>query len=283
MTADRPRTLKLMIALAALLPVCAGGCCLLGGRPPVPPALSAEEVIAALQERARGFRTITDASASLRVQVEAGGEVYKQPSLGIVLAFDSLLPGLWLRAEKLGQKVFNLRAGADYFWLEIPDTKEVVTGGMEAYRQMPQLVHPYEVMLWFGSPEWMGLTWDGTRMTVQPEHYRFDVALGGLALRSVYVDRRSVAVSRIVSYDALGRTRTEVEMGKYQERDGTEFPHLLIVRRPRQGHRIEIRLGKPKLNRPINPAAFRIPRRPGWRHVDLNREPITNVKAFRGE
>jgi len=275
------RTLVLLAVITGLL---CGGCGLFCRRlGPVPPALTREEVVSTLQARARGCTTVTDASASLRVQFEVNGEVQKQPTLGILLAFDGLRPGLWLRGEKLGQKIFTLRAGADYFWLEIPDTQEVVTGGPAAYGAIPGLVNPYEVMLWFGSPDWVGLTWPATTMTVEPEHYRFDVAVGGLPIRSVFVDRRTVTVSRIVSYDAFRRPRTEVLMEDYDEVGAVQFPYRLTVLRHQEGCRLEIRLGRPRLNKPIEASAFAPPPRPGWRHIDLDHEPITSVKAFGGQ
>jgi len=271
------------IVVAAAAALC-GGCSIfrspLG---PVPPPLSRAEVVRLVGERSRRFVTVRDTGISLNIWVMTEKGMKKQPSLGGVLAFDSLRPGLWLRAEKLGQKVFNLRAGADYFWLELPDTREVVTGSRAAYTKLPELIEPYEVMFWFASPEWLGLTWDSTQMFVEPEHYRFDVRSGNLLMRRVYVDRRRVAVSRIVDYDLLGRVSTVVRLESYRETGGVLFPRRLVVERVLAGYRIELRLGRPQFNRPIDPRAFAPAKRPGWRHIDLDREPVSAVKAFRGE
>jgi len=252
------------IVVAAAAALC-GGCSIfrspLG---PVPPPLSRAEVVRLVGERSRRFVTVRDTGISLNIWVMTEKGMKKQPSLGGVLAFDSLRPGLWLRAEKLGQKVFNLRAGADYFWLELPDTREVVTGSRAAYTKLPELIEPYEVMFWFASPEWLGLTWDSTRMSVEPEHYRFDVRSG-------------------VDYDLLGRVSTVVRLESYRETGGVLFPRRLVVERVLAGYRIELRLGRPQFNRPIDPRAFAPAKRPGWRHIDLDREPVSAVKAFRGE
>jgi len=275
---------RLRMAAIVIATALSGGCCLLHRGPgPVPPPLPREQVVQTLRGRADRFVSVVDTGISLSIQVETQEGIKKQPTLGGLLAFDSLRPGLWLRAEKLGQKVFNLRADAERFWLEIPDTREVVVGSREAYSKLPQLIEPYEVMFWFGSPEWLGLTWDSTLMALEPEHYRFDVMAGSLLMRSVFVDRRRLVISRIVDYDLLGSVSTEVLMDRHKETSGVPFPRRLTVIRPQVGYRIELRLGNPRFNTDIDPGAFRPGRRPGWRQIDLDREPLSSVEAFRGD
>ena len=275
---------RLSLAMALMVGAALGGCSLLpaGVGPPLP-ALGRTEVVQMLRERAANFRSVQDDDLTLIIEVVTESGMRRQPALGGVMAFDSLRPGLWLRAEKLGQKVFSLRAGADYLWLEIPDTKEVVTGGRAAFAKLPQLVLPYDVMFWFGSPDWLGLSWGSTVMTIEPECYRFDVMAGSLLLRSVLVDRRRVVVTRILDYDLLGRLSTEVSMDRHEEAQGMLFPSRLTVWRPVAGCRIQLRLGDPEFNRTISEDAFRPLNRPGWRHVDLDKEPLSSVKAFGGE
>ena len=106
--------------------------------------------------------------------------------------------------------------------------------------------------------------------------------MAGLPFRTVYVDRRTVAVSRIIAHDAFGRPRTDVLMDNYKETEGMAFPYRLVVLR-REGYRLQLKLGKPKLNRALDPKLFEPGSRPGWRQINLDQEPITNAKAFRGE
>ena len=271
-----------LVATALLIGAAlSGGCSVLPV--PVGPPLARQQVVETLRQRAARFTTVQDTDLKLVIEVMTEKGMRRQPSLGGALAFDSLRPGLWLRAEKLGQKVFSLRAGADYFWLEIPDTREVVTGGRAAFWKLPQLVLPYDVLLWFGSPDWLGVSWDSTAMTVEPECYRFDVVAGRLPLRSVLVDRRQVVVTRILDYDLLGRLSTDVTMDRYEQAGGVLFPRRLTVWRPVAGYRLQLRLGNPKFNRPINPIVFEPLERQGWPHVDLDREPLSSVKAFGGQ
>jgi hypothetical protein len=279
----RRHGLPLQLLASIALTWTASGCVWLGlKRPPVPPPISRQEVVALLQQRAPRIFTVTDTSASLRVDVVAEGKLDRQPTVGVVLAFDAMRPGLWLRAEKLGQKIFSLRAGADYFWLEVPDTREVIYGSMEAYGSLPQLIHPHEIMFWLGPPERLGLTWPSTTMSVEEEEYRFEVPLAGMPLRTVYVDRRAVAVSRIVTRDAFGRARAEVLMDDYKKVGDALLPHSLVVNRRAEGYILHVRLGSPILNKQLDAAIFKPLERPGWDHINLDREPVSRVKAFGG-
>jgi len=268
------------LGAVVLLPLLVAGCALLPRVEPVPPPLSREEVIAALSTRSEQFRTVVDDRVSLRVEEHTAEGWKKWPSLGGVLAFDRLRPGLWFRAEKLGQRVFDLRAGRDSFWLELPDTREVVTGSTQAFRKVPQLIHPYEVLLWFGAPQWLGLTWKGTTMTLDPEHYRFEVISGGLPLRRVLVDRRRLVVSAIVTYDLIGAPSTEVRMDDYKRVGRWSFPHRLTVTRFEQGYRLRLKLGSPEFNEAIPRTFFEPKERRGWSRVDLDVEPLSSVRAF---
>jgi len=269
---------------AALVLGLSSGCSLLG-RPlgPVPPPVPQEQVVAALRERADCFRTVKDGDVSLLIEVQTEKGFERQPTLGGVVAFDRQWPGLWMLATKMGMEVFLLRADSERFWLELPRTHEVVTGGRHAYRQLPYLISPYEVLAWFGSPAWLGLTSESTRMSLLPEHYRLDVYAGQMLLRTVLVDRRRLAVTAIAEYDALGRLSTEVLMDRYREAGGVLFPHRLAVSRPLDGCRVQLRLGRPKFNVELKPQLFRPARWEGWRVIDLDREPLSSVRAFGGE
>lgn len=248
---------------------------------PVPAPVSSTKVIQRVRRNTHRFQTVVDTHISLYLAAEKNGKWDDMPSLGGLLAFDSQRPGLWLRAEKLGQKIFVLRAGMDYFWLELPDSNEIVTGGPEAYNRLPHLVQPAEAMLWFAGPEWLGLTWDKTEMVVEKEHYRFDVSMSGQIIRKVYIDRRDMHLTRIKMFDFFGRLQTDVRMNRYRNVDGVPFPFRLIVRRPLVGYRIELRLKDPDFNKDIPGQFFEPRKRPEWKHIDLDYEPITRIEAFR--
>jgi len=271
----------LALALAGLLAFGAGGCCTVFGICPVPPPIERAQVEVALAEQAARFHTVTDADISLKIAVIAeDGTEERWPSLGGVLAFDSALPGMWLRAEKFGQKVFSLRARPDGFWMEFPDTREVVTGSAAAYAALPHLIHPHEAVLWLGPPEHLGVTHDTTRMTLESEDYRFDAFAHG---RTVWVDRRRVVISRIVEYDRQGYEVLEVDLERYKRTGEVVFPRRITVRRPQAGYRVRLGLGRPKFNKTIPPSAFEPKPRPGWRPIDLDYEPLSNVEAFGGK
>ena len=266
--------------LAAALLLCANACCLLPrGRGPVPPPITRGEVIEALDRQAQALSSLTDAHIALRTEVTTPEERKKWPKLGGVLAFDSRLPGLWLRGEKLAQKVFDLRATGESFWLAAPREKTVYIGSGAAYDRFPAMVRPAEVLQWFGPPDAMDLNAPTTTMAVEEEDYRFDV-MGGQILRlTVYVDRRRVAVSRIVEWDPdiPGVVRTDVLLAKHKivshDDASYDLPRRITIHRPQDGYRVRLNMGRPRLNKELKPELF-APRSvpPGWTVVDLDKE-----------
>lgn len=247
---------------------------------PVPPPVSSEEVIDNVRRNTERFRTLVDSDISLYLSAKQAGKWDDMPSMGGLLVFDSKRPGLWMRAEKLGQKIFSLRAGTDYFWLELPDSREVVRGGTAAYNRLPHLIQPSEAMLWFAAPEWLGMTWDATEMSVEPEHYRYDVYMSGQIIRQIYINRRTMNLNRIKVFDFFGRMETEVRMDQYAEVKDVSFPFRMVVLRPRVGYRIELRLDSPQFNKNIPGKAFEPRERPGWEEINLDYESIHRIEAF---
>jgi len=260
------------------------GCSVLGlagPGSPLPPPLPRLEVEAILSEHSGQIRTLKDTDISLVLESGPPEDRQKSPTLGGIMALDLGLPALWLRAEKMGQKVFTLKVDGDSFWLELPDTREVVVGGGASFERLPHLVRPAEVAAFLGSPQQMGITLPATRMIVQEHYYRFDVRAGGRIVRRIWVGRQNVAISRIAEYDSDGRVRTEVCMDKYSEVEGIRLPLRFAVDRPRSGCKATIWFSRPKLNERLDRRLFQPGARPGWHHVDLDRQPLSDVKAFR--
>ncbi len=268
----RRSVLAPLLAAAALL-----GCRAPG---PLPAPLPREQVAAAARAWANGVRTVRDGDVSLEITQTVDGRRRELPAFGGQIGFDRTIPALYLLAEKLGQTAFWLRASGERFWLAFPRTCEVATGGPAAYEKLPHLIRPEEVRIWFAGPERLGLTWPTTEMSVGPESYRFDVFLAGALHRSVLVDRRKLVVAAIQSYDVLGRCVTEVRLEDYAPLGGVEFPRVIAVERPAQGVTVRLELGDPELNPDINPAAFLPGRRPGWSQVDLDRQPLSALRAL---
>ncbi len=61
------------------------------------------------------------------------------------------------------------------------------------------------------------------------------------------------------------------------------FPHHLAIARPLQGWWIRLKLGNPKFNKELKKEVFEYREKHGWRHIDLDREPSSNVEAFGGK
>lgn len=274
--AARPATVSALLLLCAALHW--GGCAHLW-RPP-PPPLPRQQVIEAVRTWADSIRTVRDSGISLAITETVDGKAHKLPTFGGHIGFDSRRPALYLLADKFGQPVFWLRASGTRFWLALPRSQQVATGGPSAYAKLPHLIRPDEVRSWFAGPEWLGLTRPSTDMSLERKCYRFDVFLGGTLHRRVSVDRRRLVITAIESYDVLQRQLTAVRFEKYAAAGGTQFPRRLTVERPPSGVRVELRLSRPQINPDINPRAFLPGEHPGWEHVDLDREPLSRLQPF---
>jgi hypothetical protein len=275
----RRRPAALLLACLALL---CGGCTILK-RPPALPPMSQDQILQDLRLRAAQFNTIVDADISLKIATTVDGETQRTPSLGGVLAFDSRLPGLWLRTEKVGHQVFDLKAIGMDFSLKLPQTGEVVTGGPVAYARLPYLIRPDEVQTMFAGPEALGLSWPATTMLTDSEGDLFRVNVLGALFRTVLVEPPTADILRIVDYDVLGRVVTDIRLSDYEAIGSTRFPLHLSVERPLDGVQVELRLGRPELNKPIPLQFFRPHPLEGYRHVDLDRQPLSDVHAFSEE
>jgi hypothetical protein len=273
---------KALLLTTVLLALAASGCTWLT---PPPPALPKHEVAAVLQDRATALEGL-QADLRLRISHTIGNDTEAMPSLGGVLAFDALAPGMWMRAEKFTQEVFTLRALRDRFSLKLPRSREVVIGGPAAYARLPYLVRPHEVKGAFAGPDTLGITWPDTRMRVTPEHYCFEARVLGVIYRRIRVDRRELVVTDIERYDSLGRLHTAIRMHDYVPVGNSLAPRALVVQRKQVSYEppvsVTVRLDLDNLE-PLKEGATvmmrpRVP--PGWPVVDLDREPVSNIRAL---
>jgi len=248
-------------------------------RPP-PPPLSRDVVIELVRAQSGTFRSVKDGDIALNITTTEDGKVRSLPSLGGGIGFNAELPGLYLVATKVTKTIFTLRARGQQFWLALPRTNELVIGGPPAYAKLPWLIRPDEVQGFFADPEWLGLTWAGTTMTVEEDNYRFDIFTAGILRRQVLVGRRLVVLRSVRRYDALQRLETEIDLADYELSDGALFPRRLTVDRPLNGVKVELELSDPKLNVDFPAKTFLPPDLPGWKVIDLDHEPISAVKGF---
>ena len=271
-------------ALSCILALLTTGCPLFRPRP-APPPLPPGEVVRAVRALSEGFHTVTDGDISLSIRtVDEAGRARRLPTLGGALAFDALLPALWLLTEKLTRTVFLLKAAGPRFWLVCYSTNELVTGTEIAYRKLPQLLRPDEVRSYFAGPEQLGISWPTAEMVLEPADYRFDVRVLGVLRRQVFVDRRRLVLSGIRRYDALGRVETDLRMDRYRPAGDGLFPRRLWLDRPLNGVTIELHLGDPKPNKPLPEATFAPPPLlPGWRLIDLDVEDPSAIEFFRAD
>jgi hypothetical protein len=277
--ANRLRPAALLIACLALAST---GCGLLARRPVLPP-MPPEQIVQALRQRSIEFSTVVDTDISLKIATTVDGKVHRSPSLGGVLAFDCRLPGLWLRTEKVGHEIFDLKALGMQFSLLLPASGELVTGGPLAFAKLPYLIRPDEVQTMFGGPDALGLSWPSTTVEAGSDGDSFRVLVFGTLFRTVLVDPGTADILRIQDYDALGRVVTDITLSDYEAFGSARFPLRLSVDRPLDGVRMDLRLGDPKLNKPVPPQAFAPHALDGYRHIDLDRQPLSDVQAFSGE
>ena len=250
--------------------------------PPLPPPLLRDEVQSTLRERAERIRTLLGSDIRFEMETTADGKRWKSPRFRGKLAFDSELPALWLLAEKVGRTAFSLRALADGFQMELPETKEVVTGSRVAYDKLPHVVRPEEIKAFFGTPGWMGLTWPSTTMSLEDRTYRFDVRVYGVLLRTVHVSRADTAISAILDYDHSGRLVTEIHMEDHEEVSGSLIPMFFSLERPLSGSKVRLWLKKVRLDKEFPRETFRPREKASWRHVNLDYQSLSDVQAFGG-
>jgi len=267
-------------AAVCLLALLGSGCSLLARQgPPLPRA----RVLEQLEAHSGTFRSLIDTEMSLLIRYRTDGRERRTPTLTGHVALDRELPGLWLSAEKVGRPVFSLKARGDRFWLALHQTAELVSGGPLAYAKVPYLVRPAEARRLLAGADGLGLRWPTTVMTVEDRHYCFETRVFGGPYARVLVDRRELVVNVVRRYDALGRVTSELRLDDYRPVGGKLFPHRFTVVRPSAGATVQLRLGSPKLDKPIPARAFQPAPRPGWTHRDLDREPLSNVEAFAGD
>jgi len=266
--------LRLALVFFALLGC--SGCALFQSRLPDP--LEPAQVAGILQGRSDRCRSF-QARVSLHITQEVDGDEESLPSLGGMIAFDAARPGLYLRATKFTQEVFTLKALGSRFALRFPSTNEFVVGGPAAWRKLPQLIRPAEVRSLFAGPAALGITWPDTVMKIEGVNYVFESHVLGVLYRRVLVDRRRIVVVGIERYNTLGRLELDVRLDRHEEIDGTPAPHRLIVRRPHLGFAVEMRLDEMEI-KPIPEALFRASRPHAWRLVDLDVQPVTDIRAL---
>jgi hypothetical protein len=242
-----------------------------------------EQIVQTLRQRAVEFSTLVDTNISLKITTTVDGKEHRSPSLGGDLAFDSRLPGLWLHTEKVGHEIFDLKALAMDFSLKLPSSGELVTGGPIAYAKLPYLIRPDEVQTMFAGPDALGLSWPTTTVEAGSDGDSFRVLVYGTLFRTVLVDPGTADILQVRDYDVLGRIVTDITLSDYAPFGSTRFPLRLSVDRPLDGVRMDLRLGETKLNKPIELKAFQPHKLDGYRHVDLDRQPLSDVHAFSGE
>jgi hypothetical protein len=257
----------------------AGGCSLF--RPL--PLLPQQEVVAAMRRQAGCIRTVTDGNISVTFSTTGISGLFVRRTVKGHIGFDARCMGLFLGAGTTGADAFSLKALGLRFWLALPNTREVVIGGPAAYAKLPFLVAPQEIQALFAGPDWLGLSWPGTGMSVEGGYYRFDVPLLGVVCRRVLVDRRQLSVAEMEDYDVLGQEVLRVRMADLVPADGTQFPLQWAFERPSVGIMVTLRLRQPAFNKDLAVQAFMPGERPGWTVVDLDTEPLSAVQAFAEE
>jgi hypothetical protein len=243
------------------------------------------QVVHGLRQWSQAFHSIVDTGISLVITTTADGEEHRTPTLHGDIAFDRNLGGLYLSCEKVGRQLFSLRVLADRFSLLFPETGEIATGGRAAFTTIPYLVRPEEVQTMLAGPDALGLTWKATVVTLRQGEYTFDVPVFGTTYWKVRVDAITGTVTAVERYDARGRLVTRMLLSDYRPLNDTQFPCRMVVERPSNGVQVELRLGRPRLNKQVRPQAFAPHRIAGRKHWDLD-DPntrIDDIEAFRAQ
>jgi hypothetical protein len=103
---------------------------------------------------------------------------------------------------------------------------------------------------------------------------------GGVPLEELWFDR-TVGVEQVVrkkTYLPDGEIEADIQYSNYQMFGNIAFPMKIVIKRPIENYSLEMNIEKLALNKPVDPAVFKLDRPNGVDDVDLNTGKDINPK-----
>jgi hypothetical protein len=234
--------------------------------PPPPPPVTLDEALAAYEAYCAGITTLS-ASGDLDVRDQRTG---KARSLGVRLVA-SRGGRLYLKGSVAVVTALEVVANGEHFWFQVPSKKTVWTGSAQAGPDRESgaeegaapyyALRPADVLRALLpeplAPEALDtVTMESDARVVSLALSRLERARGPVR-RRVGLSRPSLRPAFLRDYDAQGELQSEILLSGWTD----ERPHVLEVRRPRDGYEARLRLDKLQVNVAVPERAF-VPRTP---------------------
>ncbi len=158
--------------------------------------------------------------------------------------------------SKVFTTIFDIASDGREFWLYIPEEKRVYTGGSE--QNLTYLgfnFSPNDVAGLLDFEE----TLSSKRLLFEPEYGVLHVFYeSGLIHSDIYVDKRTLRVSHIESFNPDGRLRMRATLGKYQIIGGCSLPRRLDIHWLTGDTHLTLSLSNVIINEKLDPKVFKL-------------------------
>jgi uncharacterized protein DUF4292 len=101
--------------------------------------------------------------------------------------------------------------------------------------------------------------------------------------RRIEFSRTDLLPHRQRIYDLQGNIATDVHYQGYKDYDGTQFPNIIQIERPRENYDITLSMVKLEINKPLTDDQFALDQPPGAEVVNLNQSNASVPKTADGQ
>lgn len=278
-TNSRPGTF-LLLALAALA---AGGCAVKTTRVVDPaairPALEAtrEELLARYDRLARGVRSL---NAAIDLRPTTGSaytgviEEYREVG-GFLLAARPASVRMIGQAPVVGKNIFDMTSDGQTFRIFLPSRGKFIVGPAELERRSEKPIENLRPQHLLDAVFWPPLAADDVVLFEEFDQppLRFYVltvlrpASNGAPpeiARKLWFDRADLELARLQIFAPGGRRAADIRYRDWQPTgDAARFPRSIVLERPMDDYRLELRIARLAVNEEVAADRFRLEQPPG--------------------
>lgn len=227
---------------------------------------------------------VTTMNATVDIDTTVGGEKkgkvteYQQIRGYILLEKPSMLRMIGL-LPIVRNRAFDMVSDGDRFKLSIPPKNRFITGANQVTHVSdnslenlrPQVIYEALVLPPVDPVTEIAFLEEGTQAVVDAKTHasatqpNYHIAVvrraqdGAWHLhRKIYFSRADLDIYRQTIYDETGAIATDVHYGEVQDFNGTRYPSIIEIERPKDEYRIAIHMVKLTLNDPLKPEQFQL-------------------------
>jgi outer membrane lipoprotein-sorting protein len=240
-----------------------------------------EELLAKIN---RVSATVTTMNATVDVDTTVGGEKkgkvieYQQIRGYILLQKPAMLRMIGL-LPIVRNRAFDMVSDGDRFKLSIPPKNRFITGANQITKLSdntlenlrPQVIYEALSLPPVDAVSEIAFLEEGTQAVVDPKTHangtqpNYHIAVVRRAHdgewhlhRKIYFNRADLTIYRQTIYDETGAIATDVHYDEVQDFNGTLYPTIIEIERPKEEYRIAIHMVKLTLNEPLKPEQFQL-------------------------